>query len=101
MKAPRQFGPISRTPVSFPARANAASIAAPSGPTSAKPAEKIMQLFAPFAAAARTAPSTSGAGTAISAMSMAPSISATEGTAAGPCTVSRFGLTAGELAGWT
>ena len=93
LKAPRQLGPIRRTPLSRAACAASASSAMPSPPISAKPEEKQSAAFAPFAPASRIACATMGAGTAIRAKSTLPSISSSDGAAASPCTMSRLGFT--------
>ena len=91
---PRQFGPIIRAPWARTVARSSASRAAPSGPTSAKPAEMTQSARVPRSSA-RSAPSrTTSAGRQTTARSTVSGRSSTDANPATPATGSPLRLTA-------
>ena len=93
LRMPRQLGPTSLMPASRQMSSNSRSRRAPSGPASAKPADRTTRARAPATAHSRATARTAAAGTAITARSTAPAISSTLATAARPWTFFAAGFT--------
>ena len=90
---PRQFGPSIRTPRARHRAAISASSAAPSSPTSLKPAVMTMIALAPASMDDSTAERTNGVATAMTARSTSTSASRTSLTQGSPSTSSERGFT--------